>query len=237
MKFTLMIEGSKDAIVAVLNSLPADTAVREVTQRPDEPTLPFATDDDDNDDGDGDDESPFDRYDSAGMPWDERIHSANKAVNKDGTWRQRRGVDAQTVEAVTAELRGAGAPQMPATVQQAPQMPAPVQQAPQMPASVPNSITTQTVPPMPPMQAPQTVPPMPPSGEPAPADLPTDLTGFMMHISPLMSSGAVDGDYLKTVVERINQGFGSDLKTITDINGDPQKIAYAVQLMQLDGRW
>lgn len=44
--------------------------------------------------------------DSAGLPWDERIHSSNKALNADGTWRKRRGVTDETVAAVEAELRG-----------------------------------------------------------------------------------------------------------------------------------
>lgn len=35
--------------------------------------------------------TPFvDNFDSNGTPWDERIHSASKALNSDGTWRLRR---------------------------------------------------------------------------------------------------------------------------------------------------
>ncbi len=33
---------------------------------------------------------PADNTDSTGTPWDERIHSASKALNSDGTWRVRR---------------------------------------------------------------------------------------------------------------------------------------------------
>lgn len=44
-------------------------------------------------------------FDSAGLPWDERIHSSAKATNNDGTWRARRGVDRAVVAAVQAELR------------------------------------------------------------------------------------------------------------------------------------
>lgn len=50
--------------------------------------------------------NPPDR-DASGLPWDERIHAASKALNSDGTWRKRRGVDDATVDAVEAELRGA----------------------------------------------------------------------------------------------------------------------------------
>lgn len=48
--------------------------------------------------------------DKNGLPWDERIHAGTKALNADGTWKKRRGVDDATVAVVTAELTGA-APQ------------------------------------------------------------------------------------------------------------------------------
>jgi len=48
--------------------------------------------------------------DSAGLPWDARIHSKSadgvKGKNKDGTWRQRRNLADGVKEAVEAELRG-----------------------------------------------------------------------------------------------------------------------------------
>jgi hypothetical protein len=49
--------------------------------------------------------------DSAGFPWDERIHAGTKAKIADGTWRQKRGVDPAIVASVEAELRAImGAP-------------------------------------------------------------------------------------------------------------------------------
>lgn len=45
--------------------------------------------------------------DKNGLPWDERIHAGTKALNADGTWKKRRGVDDATVAAVTVELTGA----------------------------------------------------------------------------------------------------------------------------------
>lgn len=52
--------------------------------------------------------------DSAGMPWDGRIHSDTKSKIGDGTWRTRRGADPAVVAAVTAELKAAmGAPAAP----------------------------------------------------------------------------------------------------------------------------
>lgn len=44
-------------------------------------------------------------HDSNGLPWDERIHASSKALNADGTWRTKRGVDKALVAQVEAELR------------------------------------------------------------------------------------------------------------------------------------
>lgn len=52
--------------------------------------------------------------DKNGLPWDERIHAGTKALNADGTWKKRRGVDDATVAAVTAELTGAATAPTPA---------------------------------------------------------------------------------------------------------------------------
>lgn len=43
--------------------------------------------------------------DKDGLPWDERIHAGTKALNADGTWRGRRGIDAGLKSKVEAELR------------------------------------------------------------------------------------------------------------------------------------
>ena len=42
--------------------------------------------------------------DSAGLPWDERIHSGGKTKLADGTWRDKRGVGDSEREAIVAEL-------------------------------------------------------------------------------------------------------------------------------------
>jgi len=44
--------------------------------------------------------------DSAGCPWDARIHTSNKATIGDGTWRKKPGVDPALFESVKAELMG-----------------------------------------------------------------------------------------------------------------------------------
>lgn len=43
--------------------------------------------------------------DSAGLPWDERIHSGAKSIKKDGTWTYKKGSTPPIVQAVEAELR------------------------------------------------------------------------------------------------------------------------------------
>lgn len=43
-------------------------------------------------------------YDSAGMPWDGRIHQRGMAQKKDGTWKLQKGIDTAIVQAVVMEL-------------------------------------------------------------------------------------------------------------------------------------
>lgn len=72
------------------------------------------------DDGDGDDSegsvpanSTGPDRDARGIPWDNRIHAANRGLKKDGTWKYRRGVP----ETVIAEVeKGLTAPATPVAV-------------------------------------------------------------------------------------------------------------------------
>jgi hypothetical protein len=48
--------------------------------------------------------------DKSGIPWDERIHSRERTKNKDGSWRDKRGVDAAVRTAVLAEIAGTISP-------------------------------------------------------------------------------------------------------------------------------
>jgi len=48
------------------------------------------------------------KVDKTGLPWDQRIHAANQTLNKDGTWRARRGLnDEGLTKRIEAELRNA----------------------------------------------------------------------------------------------------------------------------------
>jgi hypothetical protein len=75
--------------------------------------------------------------DVTGIPHDARIHSTPAKKNQDGTWRQKRGVAADLVAAVTAELRAAqGAPAPAAAAAAAPPPPPVAAPAPLPPAAI-----------------------------------------------------------------------------------------------------
>lgn len=112
--------------------------------------------------------------DSAGMPWDGRIHSSSKAFLADGTWRQRRNTDPAVVAAVTAELRAAmAAPAAPAVAFEEKHIPVPPDVV--SPADAFFTPPTLAVPVAP---APAAVAPPPP-----PADTPMSFPAFMKAIT------------------------------------------------------
>lgn len=77
--------------------------------------------------------------DKNGLPWDERIHASTKALNGDGTWKKRRGVDDATVAAVTAELTGAAPQPEPTPAPQPDPTPTPEPTPAPTPAPVPST--------------------------------------------------------------------------------------------------
>jgi hypothetical protein len=77
--------------------------------------------------------------DSAGLPWDARIHSGNKAITADGNWKYKRGVDREVlVPQVEAELRALVGVPSPEPTPPAAQEPSP----PTPPATPSASVTT-----------------------------------------------------------------------------------------------
>jgi hypothetical protein len=124
--------------------------------------------------------SPAPSVDVAGLPWDERIHARTKALNKDGTWRQKRETPAELVSAVEAELRArVGLPVAPVPV--AP--PAPV-----VPPGVPNSVFALGA-----VAAPVVAPPAPvaPVAPVTPAPGPATFQDLMVWVTPHMTSQAL----------------------------------------------
>lgn len=92
--------------------------------------------------------------DKTGLPYDERIHSSTKAVNQDGSWRNKRGVDAALLASVTAELRA--------------QIAAPAEPEPQSPEAAFSPPADATTPPTPPPADTPPAPPAPPADTPPP---------------------------------------------------------------------
>ena len=79
--------------------------------------------------------------DSAGLPWDARIHAASKMkLAKGGGWKKKRGVDKALVESVEAELRAV----MAAQPNESPATPPPTNQpsATPPPAAATGAVTT-----------------------------------------------------------------------------------------------
>lgn len=139
--------------------------------------------------------------DSAGLPWDERIHSSSRATTQDGTWRYRKGVSEDTKRAVEAELKGQPAsPPVPAP---APAPVAPV--APQPPSSTaPAAPTPPSAPPVSPATAPTTgLPPFP---------------AFMSRMMPYTRDG-------KTSLARIGELAASlGVASLPSLAGAPELI-------------
>lgn len=115
--------------------------------------------------------------DKTGLPWDKRIHSSTQAVNADGTWRKRKGLnDPGMVQRVEAELRAAlGAPAAP-PVPVAP----PVPQVPFTPPPVPSA-------------APQVgeSPSAPPAGS-----APITFAALMVTLGPLLNTKQVTTEHI-----------------------------------------
>lgn len=146
-EFTLSIKTESTSeladIVAKLNGTPADGVVRSAlleTPAPVQDALKANTapvpQPEQQDDEPTNDAPPA--TDKNGLPWDERIHAGTKALNADGTWKKRRGVDDATVATVTAELTGAAPTPTPAPQPEPTPAPAPT------PAAQPETAPTPT---------------------------------------------------------------------------------------------
>jgi len=261
MKFSLTISEATEAeisrIMSFLSGTTSPVAITAPQPQPSViPQMPQTTGDE------GDETEPVNAnapaVDSSGLPWDERIHSSNKAMTDKGVWRKRRGVSDATVAQVEAELRARTAPQQPAPMFEQPSatgvIPQPVMQPQPMPVMqmpAPQPAPQYQPQPMQPAPMPQMQPqPMPQT--PAPAPQPTnggvsmDFPTFMQALSQQMQKRdangmpLIDTDYLARITSEIATAFGVPLGVITDIVSQPRSaemIVYAVQCMQRDGKW
>lgn len=147
--------------------------------------------------------SPAPSVDVTGLPWDERIHAANKATNTDGRWRKKKGLnDGAFVGQVEAELRmraaGGAAPTPPA-----PPAPPTIEQA---AAAAAAAVSAPSVPPVPP------TPPAPPVTPPAPP-APDVMTfgGLMEWVTPLMTTGKLSFPTVSDAVKEVGLNVLSDM--------------------------
>lgn len=108
--------------------------------------------------------------DSAGTPWDERIHSSSKGTNKDGTWTRRRNTPDATYDAVMAEITGQNVGPAPVT------------------------------PPPPPAPETPAAPPPPPAPAPAPSAGPLTFPALMMKITKAQSEQKLTKDQVAEIL-------------------------------------
>lgn len=144
--------------------------------------------------------------DSTGLPWDERIHAANRGTNTDGRWRKKKGLnDGAFVGQVEAELRvrqASGAAPTP-SVPPAPPAPPTIEQA---AAAAAAAVSAPPVPPVPP------TPPAPPVTPPAPP-APDVMTfgGLMEWVTPLMTAGKLSFPTVSDAVKEVGLNVLSDM--------------------------
>lgn len=128
------------------------------------------------------------KLDSKQFPWDERIHASSKTFNKDGTWRGKRGVTAELIAGVEAELRKLMAIPSPAA---------------QIPALVPGAIIP---------------PPPPPVTTPSPTpDLQAQYVQLVMHVASLVSSNRLTNDQLNKCFQAVGISQITDLGIRLDL--------------------
>ena len=148
--------------------------------------------------------------DKGGMPWDVRIHAASRAKNADGTWRSRRGVSADLVEVVEAELKQA----LSASAAQV----------------VPVSPAKIEIPPVPGSEVPR--PPFVPNVDKiAPPDVGTQLAGAVpiashnnpmqaiLRISQAFAAGTVNKDQLSAALNSVGLQSANQLAVRPDLIG------------------
>lgn len=89
------------------------------------------------------DASDTSKPDKNGVMWDARIHSETKSLNKDGSWRQKRNVDADLVKEVLQEQQQA--PEVPNDDDTPPPVIEEEEQAPEVPSEDPAPSATEQV--------------------------------------------------------------------------------------------
>lgn len=187
------------------------------------------------------------QFDSSGLAWDERIHSAQRGTTNDGKWRKRRNVDDAVYNAVEAELRARyGQPVTPQPVPIAPPVaPVPVVAVMPMPtvndegnedtpitsvayvATAPGAVVADNA-------ASEPVPV--PVAAPAPAAAQVDFHTVMGIVGTRMANNTMNPDYLVGLVAEINSQLGTQMQSFTDMAALPHAVQYAYSAMVRDGK-
>lgn len=161
------------------------------------------------DDDEGEQNNAAPAVDKNGLPWDERIHAGTKALNADGTWKKRRGVNDATIAAVTAELTKAE-----------PQIvdPTPAFDTPAAPTPVPE-VPVESV-------------PQPEVPVPTPAPSTNRIQDFQQIVQQLQKSGTeASPDYMPKFHGAIVQTLLklSGVTTVPDATNEQMQKMYAVR--------
>jgi hypothetical protein len=141
---------------------------------------------------------PIVSIDANGLPWDERIHSGTKALNADGTWRTKRGVDKALVASVEAELRGAEDVDN---------------------ADYSDEVTEPVAPPAPPAPpAPEAplAPAVTESAPVAPSSSTSPFVALMKRVTTAQGAGKLTAQRVKELLESLDKKSIMDLRTDTD---------------------
>ena len=168
-------------------------------------------------------------HDSTGLQWDERIHASSKALNADGTWRTKRGVDKALVESVEATLRTraevdepdasdesdpAGRIEAALTVPTPPAPPAPpAPEAPTAPLALATTVEA----------------PVAPSPISAPAAAISPFVALMKRVTTAQGAGKLTPVRVKELLESI------DKKGIMDLRTDDDALASFAVLLDGEG--
>lgn len=192
-------------------------------------------------------------FDSSGLAWDERIHSAQRGTTNDGRWRKRRNVDDAVYNAVEAELRArygqVAQPTPVAPVAQPIAQPVPVAPVAIMPMpsvnDEGNDQNFEYVATAPVVDAavaasepqPVVVPVAAPAPEPVAAPTQTvDFHTVMGIVGTRMANNTITPDYLTGLVAEINGQLGTQMQSFTDMAALPHAVQYAYSAMVRDGK-
>lgn len=149
--------------------------------------------------------------DAEGLIWDERIHSSNKKKKTNNCWSRRRNITDELYNSVKAELLG-GTPSNNMTPFDVP----------------PPPVALPTVTPIPTV-TPVALPPvnqMTPVALPPASQMVFTLQSTLKRIQEAFATKKVDGNYINTLIQNINQKFGIQVTGLPEISGNQEALNF-----------